>query len=382
MVGTGRLISFELTVPGARQLAGRRRHVDRGAPDAPPPRDPDARSSGASCSATRSTGANRSRSSSPRRARSTGGSGTASPPASMSTSLDRRDAAFLHPVDDPGRVRFVDEAEARVLLPAIFDRARGRPERRGRARRGVVARPVLLSRPRREGDDVLRGARVECRRARRLRRVPRRGQVGLRGAQRPARRRPRDADARGPASRCGASCATSTSSRRSGPRTCRSTTRSGGCSASRVACGWSGSTDWLWLRILDVPAALERARTQRRAVSCSRSSTPSGRAAGRRAATSSTAAPTARACAAPTKAADLTLGVAGPRRRLPRRCALLDARARRLGRGAPTPGALARADSCSRRSRSPFALHLVLSRVQLQPEPAPFTMPNGPVGQR
>jgi predicted acetyltransferase len=43
--------------------------------------------------------------------------------SSMSVSIDRRRSAFLHPVPD-GRVRLVDEDDARKLFPEIFDRAR------------------------------------------------------------------------------------------------------------------------------------------------------------------------------------------------------------------------------------------------------------------
>jgi predicted acetyltransferase len=122
IVGTGRLMSFELTVPGARQLAAaavtwiavlpthRRRGIltqlkRRQLQDAV-----DRGESVAILLASEGTIYRR-----------FGYGVTAS---FMSTALDRRDSAFLHPVDDPGRVRFVDDAEARVLLPAIFDRAR------------------------------------------------------------------------------------------------------------------------------------------------------------------------------------------------------------------------------------------------------------------
>jgi predicted acetyltransferase len=43
--------------------------------------------------------------------------------SSMSVSIERRHSAFLDPVPD-GRVRLVDEDEARKLFPEIFDRAR------------------------------------------------------------------------------------------------------------------------------------------------------------------------------------------------------------------------------------------------------------------
>lgn len=42
----------------------------------------------------------------------------------MSVTLQRRDAGFLREVADPGRVRLVDEPTARTVLPGIFDRAR------------------------------------------------------------------------------------------------------------------------------------------------------------------------------------------------------------------------------------------------------------------
>jgi predicted acetyltransferase len=50
----------------------------------------------------------------------------------MSVSVERRHSAFLHPAP-PGRVRFVEEDEARKLLPEIFDRVR-------RAQPGAVQR--------------------------------------------------------------------------------------------------------------------------------------------------------------------------------------------------------------------------------------------------
>jgi predicted acetyltransferase len=43
--------------------------------------------------------------------------------SSMSVSVESRQSAFLHPVP-PGRVRLVEEDEARKLLPEIFDRVR------------------------------------------------------------------------------------------------------------------------------------------------------------------------------------------------------------------------------------------------------------------
>jgi predicted acetyltransferase len=122
IVGTGRLMSFELTVPGARQVPAaavtwiavlpthRRRGIltqlkrrqlqdaaDRGEPVA-------------ILLASEGTIYRRF------------GYGVTS--SFMSTTLDRRDSAFLHPVEVPGRVRFADEAEARVLFPALFDDAR------------------------------------------------------------------------------------------------------------------------------------------------------------------------------------------------------------------------------------------------------------------
>jgi predicted acetyltransferase len=52
--------------------------------------------------------------------------------SSMSVSIERRHAAFLHPVPE-GRVRLVEEDAARKLFPEIFDRAR-------RAQPGAVQR--------------------------------------------------------------------------------------------------------------------------------------------------------------------------------------------------------------------------------------------------
>jgi predicted acetyltransferase len=122
IVGTGRLMSFELTVPGARQIPAaavtwiavlpthRRRGIltqikRRQLKDAV-----DRGESVAILLASEGTIYRR--------------FGYGVTTSFMSTTLDRRDSAFLHPVDDPGRVRFVDDAEARALLPAIFDRAR------------------------------------------------------------------------------------------------------------------------------------------------------------------------------------------------------------------------------------------------------------------
>ena len=122
IVGTGRLLSFELTVPGARQIPAaavtwiavlpthRRRGIlsaikRRQLQDAADREEPVAMLLASEGSIYRRFGY-----------------GVAT--SFMSATLERRDSGFLHPVHDPGRVRFVDEAEARVLLPAIFQGAR------------------------------------------------------------------------------------------------------------------------------------------------------------------------------------------------------------------------------------------------------------------
>jgi predicted acetyltransferase len=53
--------------------------------------------------------------------------------STMAFTLERRHSAFLEPVASHGRVRLVDESEARKVLPEVFDRAR-------RAQPGAVSR--------------------------------------------------------------------------------------------------------------------------------------------------------------------------------------------------------------------------------------------------
>ena len=171
-------MSFELTVPGARAAPGGCGHLDRGAADAPPARDPDLDQARAS-SRTRSTGASRSRSCSHRR-------------VDLPAVRVRRHVQLHEHVARPPRRRL--PASGRRPGPRPLrrrDRSRracasrdlrpgtARAERRSRARRRVVARPVLLARAQRAGDEFYAVHESKRRRARRLRRVPRRGQVEL-----------------------------------------------------------------------------------------------------------------------------------------------------------------------------------------------------------
>lgn len=122
IVGTGRLLSFELTVPGATQLpvaavtwiavlpTHRRRGIltaimRRQLADAAERGEPLAILLASEGSIYRRFGY-----------------GIAT--SSMSVSLDRRHSAFLQYVRDDGRVRLVDDDEARKVLPEIFDRVR------------------------------------------------------------------------------------------------------------------------------------------------------------------------------------------------------------------------------------------------------------------